>query len=103
MLREEPEKDVGVEENVLISAILQFRQSLQYLENRFMFSKLLSLPEDERNESTGQVEANFVLSIVFIGSKVSHGAMWAAEKRWSLARKKSTNDCSLARRISELC
>ena len=36
--REEPDREVGLEEVVSISGILQFRQSLQYLESTFFFS-----------------------------------------------------------------
>ena len=36
--REEPDREVGLEEVASISGILQFRQSLQYLESTFFFS-----------------------------------------------------------------
>lgn len=35
---EEPEKEFGIEDSISINAILQFRQSLKFIENRFMFS-----------------------------------------------------------------
>jgi hypothetical protein len=35
---EDPEKEMGVEDSISIDAILQFRQSLSFLDNRFLFS-----------------------------------------------------------------
>ncbi|GAX27063.1 hypothetical protein FisN_9Lh385 [Fistulifera solaris] len=35
---EDPEKELGVEDSISIDAILQFRQSLSFLDNRFLFS-----------------------------------------------------------------
>lgn len=53
---EEPEKEMGIAEDVSIDAILQFRQSLSFLDNRYLFS--IAWGDTSTRESTIMASQN---------------------------------------------
>ncbi len=53
---EEPEKEMGIADNVSIDSILQFRQSLSFLDNRFLFS--IAWGDTSTRESTIMASQN---------------------------------------------